>query len=278
MPLSLLEQYQFDTSSLVLVEKLLVVETLQGLGVFYIIYGVILVTTANRGTSDQQETTSLITGVANSFSLVMTLSGLRFWGDVGVPASGTYFNALLWVVLIVLSFLGASFRPVLKLAQLRKPMHWGFLAFIAIFSCYFFASLIAPESLLAAYTGVGLGRKSHQVLVGLMKYAFAQTIFAIVAVCVGHIATASSHTLYCVGRFMCCANLGLALVSATWVAVWTCLDKDGIYGGIVSGQCFNVGLWVVLFLLFFVPIAGMDPAIKDGVEKEVEGAYGLLMK
>jgi len=275
-PMSLMKEYELHVSGLALLDKLLIVSTMQGLGIFECIYSLIIVTAANRGTCDQQETTSLINGAATTFALVLTLTSVGFWEEIDVPVAGIYFNASLWGVLAALSFLGANFRPVLRLAPLRKPLYWGSLAMIVIFSCYTLVMLVAPEALLEAYTGLGLAKQSHQVLVGSLKYGYTELIVAIIMLFIGHIATTSSYIVYCVGRSMCFVSFGLALFTACWAAVWTCLNENGIYDTIVSGQRFNVGLWLVLFLLFLAPIVRMDPAIKDGVEKEVEGVYGLL--
>jgi len=275
MPIWFLAQYNIDLGSLALVEKLILGITLQIFGVYAMKIAGILAITARNGTDEQRATTCLMQGVASSVIAVVTAASVGFWTELGVPASGIYFNLGLDGLVAVLALLGAGFPPAFKPAPLRKPLYWGFLGLIAYYALFSLGMFFATESMLEGY-GVEIGGQAHGVLSGMARFTYAPAFLNLILLLLGHLVTVGSCASYGVARLASGMALVLCAGSAVSATFWACLNEDGEYDKILSGQHFNAGLWLFFFLLSYVPIAAMDRAVREGVEKEVEGAYSML--
>jgi len=244
----------------------------QYMGVLLFIIAATLSITARNGTDSQKSTISLMNAIGCLVQFISCLIGVSYWEFLGVPAAGIYFNAGLFLLIAVLNLLGSTFPPVYNLSAdiFRNPMNWGFLVWIVIATFFMVMMAFATESLTDSY-GVKLEGKSQLVLAGMFKYSLAPTYLIIILLFKGHMITAGSYATYVIGRFLSAATCALTLMSAIWAMVFTCLNEGGKYDKIISGQYFNMSLWLVFFLLFYVPMARMDHVLAAAIQEKVEG-------
>jgi len=259
-----------DLTTMDLLDKLLIGSSTQYLGMLFCIIAATLSITARNGTDSQKSTISLMNAIGCLVQFISCLIGVSYWEPLGVPAAGLYFNAGLFLLIAVLNLLGSTFPPVYNLSAdiFRNPMNWGFLLWIVVGFFYAVMAAFATDSLTDGY-GVKLEGKSQLILHGSFKYSMAPILLNVILLFKGHMITAGSYATYVVGRFLSAATCALTLMSAIWAMVFTCLNEGGKYDKIISGQYFNMSLWFVFFLLFYVPMARMDHVFAPAIQKKV---------
>lgn len=270
-PLASIAQWQSaeKQANMTLLEKLLVGAVVQFWGLNIAIEVCVLMITARNGTDEQKGTTCFMQGLSAVFGVIMMLLGSSEFLSLGANANGMYVNMGVYGTIGILNFLGASFPPAIKMAPLRHPMYWGLLGLIAMYTFYMLSMIFMTESLMKGY-GVELEGQGQLLLTGVFRYGIPQDYFGVIMLLTGQIITAGSLATYGIVRYLCVVVFGMITMCLTMCAVWTCLNEDGKYDKIISGQYFNFFLWLVFFFLFYVPIARMDPAIKSDVVEQVE--------
>jgi hypothetical protein len=269
MPMSFMKQYQLDTDSMNLMSKLMIGTIMQFWAMNLFMNVCVCTITARNGTEEQQATTALMMGLGSIISAIIQCASTPQWTELGVAASGIYFNVGLFALIAVVNFLGASFPPTIKMAPLSNPMYWGFVGMIGMYTMYMFTMFFAPDSLMDGY-GVTLKGKPKAVLKLMFQFGLAPAFLSVILLFKGHLVTAGSLATYGIARYMCAILMGLMSMCVVMAAVWTCLNEDGKYDKIISGQYFNTFLWLVFFFLFYVPVARMDSAIGTRVVESVE--------
>jgi len=275
MPLSFLAQYQLDLDAIEPAEKMMIGVNMQFYGGNLLLHAGVLMLTAMTGTDDAQATMALMGGLGCCVQIVSILLSVSFWTKLGVAAGGLYFNAMLFGLIAVLCFLGANYPPAFKMAPLGKSLYWGFLGLIAMYTFYVLAMVFATDTLLEGY-GVHIQGAPYSVLIGMFKFGLAPEFLHIIMVLKSLIITSGSHNTYAIGRWMSLICVGWFFMISAMAMVWTTLNEDGKYDKIISGQYFNMLLWLIFSVLFYAPIARLDPELKSTIEKEVDGTYGFL--
>merc|ERR1711907_174636 len=100
---------------------------------------------------NQKSMLCFVTAVWSIVASITAFAGASTWSTVGAPESGSYFNAGLVLVLGVVNFLGVNCPPTIKIANLQKPLYWGY--FVKLFLCAVYALLFAffPDKLVTSY-------------------------------------------------------------------------------------------------------------------------------
>lgn len=257
-----------STTPITEAEKLIISTSLQNLGVTLGIAVAINTITFRGGTDDQKSTVCLMNGLSSLLSSIIGVCTPSYWDGL-VSSTGIYINAGLFFLVAIVNFLGGCPPAAFKLANVSKPLYWGFLGISAIYVFYMFAMVFATDALFESY-GVKISGNPQKVLVGLFKFSMAPTFLQIALLLIAQIIAPGPLATYSIARYMAMISLGSFLMSAVSSAVWTCLnDADGKYDKIIRGQNFNMFLWAVFWVAFYVPVALMDPVLKDTVDNEI---------
>jgi len=194
---------------------------------------------------------------------IVTLCAVSYWVDLGVSSTGIYITTALFFIIAVVNFLGAD-KPVITKSNMAKPLYWGFIFSTVIYVFYMFFMFISPDSLMDSY-GVKVSAKSGKVLAGMFRYAWAPAFLHIALVFIAQLIVAGPLATYGIARWMAIEAFAYVLTSAVWAAVWTCIDSV-TYETFIKGQFFNMFLWMIIFFLFYYPVALMDRELKEPVE------------
>lgn len=269
-PSFFLAAYKLDLTTMTSQEQIILGSMIQFLGTIQFMQCAMCAITNRNGNDDQKATLALMVGVGCIPQIISAFVCIPWFAELGVPASGMYFNAALYALIGLLCLLGADFPPAIKIAPVSKPIYWGSIALSLNFGLYMFAMLFDAEALAAGY-GIKLDGKAKHVMVGLMRYAFPPNFFCMILQYASHILTVGSHATYCLNRMLCALSFGLFLSQATSAANWTALNTDSKLDQVVAGQKVNAYQWLFFFVLFYVPIVMLSDSIKSAVETEVEG-------
>jgi len=270
MPMKLLEAYKLYFAQIEPTDKFLIGAICQTNGVMMLICAATLSITARNGTDAQKSNISLMNAVGSAVFLITSFSSTSYWVDLGAAPGGMYFNVCLYGLVAVLNFMGSNYPPAFKVAPLKNPIYWGFLVWIPIFLLYAVMSAFATDSLVEGY-GMKLSGDAKLFFTGSIKYVLSVLELQIALLFTGLLITPGSNATYTLGRFLSAISVGMFLTSAIWAMIYTCLNVDGKYDKVISGQNFNMGLWGVFFLLFYVPMARMDHDLAPSIRAAVEG-------
>lgn len=275
-PIWFVKQYNVDLSDTTKFDqtaKLLSASVMIFIGMCYMIGAGINSLNLRQGSDASKSTLCFMNGLHSVLNLIMAVVGMSHWESLGVKAGSIYFNMGLFATVALVNFLSVDGLPKINLAPMGNRLYWGFFAVIFLFTLYFFGMLFFTEKLMSGY-GIEFTGEAEKFLLGCLKYSLAPFYFYMVLICVAQIITCAPQRTYIFARLMAIFSFACTLVIATWAAVWTALnDVNGTYDKMISGQYFNMAQWFVLFLLFYVGVAGMDSNTKDAIEEAVVGEY-----
>merc|ERR1711976_120372 len=103
-------------------------------------------------------------------NLIATLVGMSHWTDMGVPQGCLWFNVGLFVVIGGVNFLSVDGIPKVNRAPLGKPLYWGFIGVIVLFTFYMFGMAFFAEALLKGY-GIEFAGVPKKFFVGILQYS-----------------------------------------------------------------------------------------------------------
>lgn len=273
-PYSILETYKIDVtnstnSTYTSTDKLLVSGTVQLLGIWYAVGAGALTITLRNGTDDQKSMLCFITGLWFVVAILCQFLSVPHFSEIGVPASGAYFNAGLGFLIGLLCFLGADCPPKISMAPVRKPLYWGYIARIVVLVVFMLLMFCIPDKLMESY-GLEVSASASTVLVGFMKFSMAPWFLYVALICLAQLLVMGPCATYGYNRWLATCDFALMVVSAIWAGVWQSLNENGKYDKLIKGQYFNMVMYFVLFLIFYASVALLDPAVvKDNIEKEI---------
>lgn len=271
-PIGMLEMYKIDftNSTYTSTDKMLVSGTVQLIALNFAVAAGALTITYRNGTDDQKSMLCFMTGLWSVVQIICNFCSIPHFGAIGVPASGAYFNVGLLFVVGAVNFLGADCPPKISMAPVRKPLYWGYIVSIVVTGVFTLLMFFIPDKLMNGY-GVQLTGNAFTVCVGLLRFTLAPWYLYMIFVYLAQLLVMGPCATYGYSRWMSCSMNALAGVSAILAVVWQCLnDEEGKYDKLIKGQYFNMVLYFVFFLLFYIPVAQLDPVVvKDTVEKEI---------
>jgi hypothetical protein len=270
-PIWFVQQYNLSLTAMEQNEKWAITSMVIFTGVCYFIGASFNSVTFRNGSDDSKATLCLMNAVQSVPAIILILVSVSHWTDLGVSAPGIYFGAVLWAICGVVNLLGANFPPAFKMAPIGKPLYWGFILAIVVFSLYAIVMLFATDFIIESY-GTEFQGVPKKVMQGMLKYGVAPYFIYIVLLCTAQLVTVGIHNTYVIARGLCMIYFGLVMMCAMSAAIWGTLNKDGDYDKLIKGQYFNIVLWLIFFALSYLPLVRIDPTLKDTVEKEVEAA------
>jgi len=284
-PVSFMKQYGIDvagslgnsTTAASTAEKLFIATSLQTWGVTLSIPTAFSAITFRNGNDGQKSMINLMNGANCLIQSIIVLCTVSYW-DTIVATTGLYINFAIFLVVAVVCLLGVDFPPKIELANVRKPLYFGFIGMAVLYALYMLLMAFATESLFANYGAKLKEGVVKKLLVGMYRFGFAPTFLHIVTLMLAQIITAGPIANYGCARYMAIVSFASMLMCAVMAAVWTCLGSGIIGGasvsfdGVAKGQTFNMFLWFIFFMLFYYPVALMDKEIKEPVETFIGAA------
>lgn len=272
-PIWFVKQYKVDlndSTKFDLTAKLISAATIIFIGICYMIGAAVNSLNLRQGSDASKSTLCFMNGLYSVLNLIMAVVGMSHWEALGVKAGSIYFNMGLFATVALVNFLSVDGLPKIDLAPMGNRLYWGFFAVIVLFTLYFFGMVFFAEKLLSGY-GIEFTGDAQKFLVGCLKYSLAPFYFYMVLVSFAQIITCAPQRTYIFARVMAIMSFAVTMAVAVWAAVWTALNVNGKYDKMISGQYFNMAIWFILFLLFYVGVASMDSNTKNAVEEAVVG-------